>query len=141
MKSIYKFYFTKKLSLIFISLLLIISSIKNVRADLTGVSFTNANDFEKFKTDEYVPIPEDSAIDPSNVIAPAANYGGSIYNVLIDAAGTGYLANTEFDIIGDGTNAKIRITSTNQSGGTYLYMAFAEHPFNGNGEGAFATAR
>ena len=54
----------------------------------------NANDFEKFKTDEYVPIPEDSAIDPSNVIAAAANYGGSIYNVLIDAAGTGYLANT-----------------------------------------------
>ena len=77
----------------------------------------NANDFEKFKTDEYVPIPEDSAIDQSNVIAPAANYGGSIYNVLIDAAGTGYLANTEFDIVGDGTNGKIRITSTNQSGG------------------------
>ena len=77
----------------------------------------NANDFEKFKTDEYVPIPEDSAIDPSNVIAPAANYGGSIYNVLIDAAGTGYLANTEYDIVGDGTNGKIRITSTNQSGG------------------------
>ena len=77
----------------------------------------NANDFEKFKTDEYVPIPEDSAIDPSNVISAAANYGGSIYNVLIDAAGTGYLANTEYDIIGDGTNGKIRITSTNQSGG------------------------
>ena len=32
-------------------------------------------------------------------------------------------------------------TTTNQSGGTYVYMAFAEHPFNGNGEGAFATAR
>ena len=77
----------------------------------------NANDFEKFKTDEYVPIPEDTAIDSSNVIAPAANYGGSIYNVLIDAAGTGYLANTEYDIVGDGTNGKIRITSTNQSGG------------------------
>ena len=46
MKSIYKLYFTKKLSLIFISLLLIIPSIKNVRADFTGVSFTNANDFE-----------------------------------------------------------------------------------------------
>ena len=77
----------------------------------------NANDFEKFKTDEYIPIPEDTAIDPSNVIAPAANYGGSIYNVLIDAAGTGYLANTEYDIVGDGTNGKIRITSTNQGGG------------------------
>ena len=77
----------------------------------------NANDFEKFKTDEYVPIPEDSAIDSSNVISPAANFGGSIYNVLIDNAGTGYLANTEFDIIGDGTNGKVRITSTNQSGG------------------------
>ena len=77
----------------------------------------NANDFEKFKTDEYVPIPEDTAIDSSNVIAPAANYGGSIYNVLIDAAGTGYLANTEYDIVGDGTNGRIRITSTDQSGG------------------------
>ena len=77
----------------------------------------NANDFEKFKTDEYIPIPEDTAIDPSNVIAPAANYGGSIYNVLIDAAGTGYLANTEYDIVGDGTNGKVRITSTNQGGG------------------------
>ena len=77
----------------------------------------NANDFEKFKTDEYVPIPEDSAIDSSNIIAPAANLGGAIYNVLIDNAGTGYLANTEFDIVGDGTNGKVRITSTNQSGG------------------------
>ncbi len=29
----------------------------------------------------------------------------------------------------------------NASGGTYVYMAFAEHPFNGDGENAFATAR
>ena len=29
----------------------------------------------------------------------------------------------------------------NNSGITYIYMAWAEHPFNGNGEGAFATAR
>jgi len=77
----------------------------------------NANDFEKFKTDEYVPIPEDSAIDPSNVIASSANYGGSIYNVLIDAPGASYQANTEYDIVGDGENGKVRITSTDQSGG------------------------
>jgi len=76
----------------------------------------NANDFERFKSDEYVPIPETSSIDLNNAIAPASNYGGAIYNVVIKAAGTNYTANSEFDIIGDGTNGRVRITSTDAAG-------------------------
>ena len=45
------------------------------------------------------------------------------------------------DFLSNGIKLRGTDTTTNQSGGTYLYMAFAEHPFNGNGEGAFATAR
>ena len=77
----------------------------------------NANDFEKFKTDEYVPIPEDSAIDPSNVILPSANYGGSIYNVLIDNPGENYQPNVEYDIDGDGDGGKVRIETIDGGGG------------------------
>ena len=38
---------------------------------------------------------------------------------------------------------KLRGSSSafNTSGSTYIYMTFAECPFNGNGETAFATAR
>ena len=76
----------------------------------------NANDFERFKSDEYIPIPETSSIDANNAIAPASNYGGAIYNVVIKAPGTNYTANSEFDIIGDGTNGRVRITSTDAAG-------------------------
>jgi len=76
----------------------------------------NANDFEKFKSDEYIPIPEVSGIDLNNAIAPASNYGGAIYNVVIKTPGTNYTANSEFDIIGDGQNGRVRITSTDASG-------------------------
>lgn len=76
----------------------------------------NANDFERFKSDEYIPIPETSSIDANNAIAPASNYGGAIYNVVIKAPGTNYTANSEFDIIGDGTNGRVKITSTDAAG-------------------------
>ena len=35
---------------------------------------------------------------------------------------------------------KFRQVSSQINNGTHVYFAFAEHPFNGNGEGAFATA-
>jgi hypothetical protein len=76
----------------------------------------NANDFERFKSDEYIPIPETSSIDLNNAILPASNYGGAIYNVVIKAAGGNYSTNAEFDIIGDGSNGRIKITSTDASG-------------------------
>jgi hypothetical protein len=76
----------------------------------------NANDFERFKSDEYVPIPELSGIDPNNAIVPTSNYGGAIYNVVIKAAGTNYTANSEFDIIGDGTGGKIKVLATDALG-------------------------
>ena len=77
----------------------------------------NANDFEKFKSDEYVPVPESTSIDANNVLPPASNFGGAIYNVLIDAPGTGYLSNQEFDIVGDGENGRVRVISTDAAGG------------------------
>ena len=76
----------------------------------------NANDFERFKSDEYIPIPEVSSIDVNNAIAPTSNYGGAIYNVVIKTPGTNYTANSEFDIIGDGQNGRVRITSTDATG-------------------------
>ena len=76
----------------------------------------NANDFERFKSDEYIPIPESSSIDVNNAIAPSSNYGGAIYNVVIKTPGTNYTANSEFDIIGDGQNGRVRITSTDAVG-------------------------
>lgn len=74
----------------------------------------NANDFEKFKTDEYIPIPASSVA--SNRIPSGANYGGSIYNVVIESAGSGYTSNTTYDIVGDGQNGQVRITSVSQNG-------------------------
>ena len=74
----------------------------------------NANDFEKFKTDEYIPIP--TSVPVSNQLPASSNFGGSIYNVVIDSAGTGYTANTEYDIVGDGTGGRVKITSVSQSG-------------------------
>lgn len=78
----------------------------------------NANDFEKFKTDEFIPIPEDTAIDPNNVISPDPNnFGGAIYNVLIDAPGSGYQSGQEFNITGDGQNGVVRVLTTDTNGG------------------------
>ena len=45
------------------------------------------------------------------------------------------------DFFANGVKIRGTDTTTNQSGGTYVYFAFAEHPFNGDGENAFATAR
>jgi len=82
----------------------------------------NANDFEKFKTDEYIPIPSDlSVVENNKIIATNSEsnpgYGGAVYNVLIDAAGSGYQVGQEFDIIGDGANGTVRVTSISENGG------------------------
>jgi hypothetical protein len=82
----------------------------------------NANDFEKFKTDEYIPIPEITDIVENNKITATnkesnPGYGGAIYNVLIDAQGFGYQSGQEFDIIGDGEGGRIRITGVTDQGG------------------------
>jgi hypothetical protein len=74
----------------------------------------NASDFEKFKSDEYIPIPQN--IDINNAILPTSNYGGSIYKVVIKSGGINYTVNTEYDIIGDGTSGKVKITSTDEFG-------------------------
>lgn len=77
----------------------------------------NANDFEKFKSDEYIPVPEQTSIDQNNILPASSNFGGSIYNVIIDSPGTGYKADDEFDIIGDGENGRVRVVSTDVDGG------------------------
>jgi len=75
----------------------------------------NANDFEKFKSDEYIPVPATS--DVGNQIPTSSNYGGAIYKVDIKAPGTGYSTNDTFNIVGDGVNAQVRVTTVNSSGG------------------------
>ena len=45
------------------------------------------------------------------------------------------------DFLSNGIKMRGTDTTTNRSGGTYVYAAWAEHPFNGNGENAFATAK
>ena len=73
-----------------------------------------ASDFEKFKTDDYIPIPLQSV--PGNEILPANNFGGGIYNVVITAPGEGYEVGQIFDIIGDGQDAQFEITSVAEGG-------------------------
>ena len=75
----------------------------------------NASDFEKFKSDEYIPVPETSEV--SNRIAASSNYGGAIYKVDIKVAGSGYSTGDIFNIVGDGQDAQVRVTTVNSSGG------------------------
>jgi hypothetical protein len=44
------------------------------------------------------------------------------------------------DLLSNGFKARTTDANVNASGGTYIYMAFAEHPFGGDGV-APATAR
>jgi len=44
------------------------------------------------------------------------------------------------DFLANGFKWRSSGGNRNDSGKTYVYMAFAVHPFNGNGENAFATA-
>lgn len=74
----------------------------------------SASDFEKFKTDDYIPIPLTSV--PGNQISPSTNFGGSIYNVIVSAAGTGYNVDDTFNIVGDGQDARFEITSVGENG-------------------------
>jgi hypothetical protein len=46
----------------------------------------------------------------------------------------------EMDFLSNGIKIRDTSTSVNASGSTYIYMAFAEHPFGGDGV-APATAR
>jgi len=75
----------------------------------------NAGDFEKFKSDEYIPIPENSEV--TNRITSSSNYGGAIYKVDIKVSGSGYSTGDIFNIIGDGSNAQVRVTTVNSNGG------------------------
>lgn len=75
----------------------------------------NASDFEKFKSDEYIPVPETSEV--TNRINSSSNYGGAIYKVDVKASGSGYSTGDVFNIIGDGTNAQVRVTTVSQNGG------------------------
>ena len=50
-------------------------------------------------------------------------------------------SNRSFDFLSNGFKLRESGTDVNQSGITYVYAAFAKHPFNGDGETAFATAR
>ena len=75
----------------------------------------NASDFEKFKSDEYIPVPETSEV--TNRINASSNYGGAIYKVDVKEPGSGYSTGDVFNIIGDGTNAQVRVTTVSQNGG------------------------
>ena len=61
-----------------------------------------------------------------------------VYDGAYSEASTG---NESLDFLSNGFKIRTTSSGTNTSGTTYIYGAFAEHPFNGNGEGAFATAR
>ena len=75
----------------------------------------NASDFEKFKSDEYIPVPEISEV--SNRINASSNYGGAIYKVDIKTPGSGYSTGDVFNIIGDGSNGQVRVTTVSSPGG------------------------
>ena len=74
----------------------------------------NASDFEKFKTDDYVPIPQ--TVDSNNAIEPSANFGGAVYNVEIEAKGSNYDIDDLFDVKGDGQDAQVQVTSVGSVG-------------------------
>ena len=60
----------------------------------------------------------------------------ALFPNLLDAEGGDYLV----DFTSNGFKIRSATGSLNTSGGTYIYMAFAEHPFFGNGTNP-ATAR
>lgn len=74
----------------------------------------SAADFEKFKTDDYIPIPQ--TFISGNEIDPSSNFGGAVYNVIIESPGSGYTIDDLFDIKGDGTNGKVQVTSVGNDG-------------------------
>ena len=63
------------------------------------------------------------------------------YNYVEDDRGESAAGSNAMDFLSNGIKMRGNDTTSNQSGGTYVYFAFAEHPFNGDGETAFATAR
>ena len=70
----------------------------------------NANDFEKFKTDDYIPIP--LSTETNNQLLT-----DSIYNIEIESGGTGYTTGAIFNIQGDGVGAQATITSVDGADG------------------------
>ena len=75
----------------------------------------NASDFEKFKSDEYIPVPEISEV--TNRINSTGNYGGAIYKIDIKTSGSGYSTGDVFNVIGDGVNAQVRVTTVDATNG------------------------
>ena len=75
----------------------------------------------------------DSQRVPNNPNGKRLVYDGTY----VEDAGT-----TEaLDFLSNGFKLRNTSSGTNGSGSTYIYGAWAEHPFNGDGENAFATAR
>ena len=67
----------------------------------------------------------DSARSPAN---PTSSFGANLYADLANAeSGNG------MDILSNGFKIRNTDSSQNTSGGTYIFMAFAEHPFGGDG--------
>ena len=62
----------------------------------------------------------------------------TVWANLTTAESTSY---TWCDFLSNGFKMRDASNGLNNSSGIYLYMAFAEHPFNGDGGTAFATAR
>ena len=67
----------------------------------------------------------DSARSPAN---PTSSFGANLYADLTNAeSGSG------MDILSNGFKIRNTDSSQNTSGGTYIFMAFAENPFGGDG--------
>ena len=63
------------------------------------------------------------------------------YNYAENDTAEGAAGSNAMDFLSNGIKMRGTDTTTNRSGSTYVYAAWAEHPFNGDGENAFATAR
>jgi hypothetical protein len=69
-----------------------------------------------------------------------AGYNDDNYRLAPDATDAEDTATTYLDILSNGVKIRGTAGSFNQSGGTFIYMAFAEHPFV-NSKGVPTTAR
>ena len=76
----------------------------------------------------------DNKRSPSN---DSSTSSATLYPSLADAeASAGGI-----DFLSNGFKLKSTNGYNNGSSGNYIFAAFAKHPFNGDGENAFATAR
>ena len=63
-----------------------------------------------------------------------------IYNVNLDIDGSIILSGIGYDFLSNGFKVRTSNAGNNRSGGTYIYMTFAEHPFVSS-EGVPVTAK